>query len=179
MEDSNILYPNKVKPVSENLPLQTLQQRLQILATSLQNLGQEEGNDQKYTPLAIHLSDDCFINHSSKEIQLLIACCIADLLRIFAPDAPYKDQKQIKVSYFRVLIRFLANWKIWRHFQDIFVFFTRQLNGLKDVKDPLFTRYFYLLENLAYVKSYNMCFDISDNQEVFIELFNLFFRILR
>jgi sister chromatid cohesion protein PDS5 len=43
----------------------------------------------------------------------LIACCIADILRIFAPDAPYKDPAQIKT---------------------IFLFIIRQLGGLKDPK---------------------------------------------
>ena len=40
--------------------------------------------------------------------------------------------------------------------QTIFYFLIKQLGGLKDPKDPAFKRYFYLLENLAYVKSFNM-----------------------
>lgn len=98
MDDfNNIHYPNKCKEINENLPFEELLRRLQQLATNLQNLGQEEGSDQKYTPLALHLADEFFLRHDSRDIQLLVACCIADLLRIFAPDAPFKDQKQIKV----------------------------------------------------------------------------------
>lgn len=99
MDDfQNICYPNKCKPVNESLQFEELFRRLQQLSTNLQNLSQEEGSDQKYTPLAIHLTDDFFLKNESRDIQLLVACCIADLLRIFAPEAPYKDQKQIKVS---------------------------------------------------------------------------------
>jgi sister-chromatid-cohesion protein PDS5 len=58
------------------------------------------------------------------------------------------------------------------------MFIIKQLNGLKDPKDAAFKRYFYLLENLSYVKSFNMCFDLVDCQEVFIELFTLMFRIV-
>jgi sister-chromatid-cohesion protein PDS5 len=50
---------------------------------------------------------------SNRDVQLLIACCIADILRIFAPDAPYKEPAQIKT---------------------IFLFIIKQLGGLKDPK---------------------------------------------
>ena len=92
-----------------------------------------------------------------RDVQLLVACCIADILRIFAPEAPYKDPQQIKT---------------------IFYFLIKQLGGLKDPKDPAFKRYFYLLENLAYVKSFNMCFDLEDFNEIFCALFGLMFKIV-
>ena len=92
-----------------------------------------------------------------RDVQLLVACCIADILRIFAPEAPYRDPQQIKT---------------------IFYFLIKQLGGLKDPKDPAFKRYFYLLENLAYVKSFNMCFDLEDFNEIFCALFGLMFKIV-
>lgn len=64
-------------------------------------------------------------------------------------------------------------------FQTIFLFIIKQLSGLKDPKDPAFKRYFYLLENLAYVKSFNMCFDLEDCQEIFCNLFSLMFKIVK
>jgi hypothetical protein len=45
-------------------------------------------------------------------------------------------------------------------------------------QDPAFKRYFYLLENLAYVKSFNMCFDLEDCTEIFVALFTLMFKIV-
>jgi sister chromatid cohesion protein PDS5 len=39
------------------------------------------------------------------------------------------------------------------------------LSGLKDPKDPAFKRYFYLLENLAFVKSFNMCIELVESDE--------------
>ncbi|PIO35195.1 hypothetical protein AB205_0181140 [Aquarana catesbeiana] len=59
--------------------------------------------------------------------------------------------------------------------QDIFLFITRQLKGLEDTKSPQFNRYFYLLENLAWVKSYNICFELEDCNEIFIQLFKTLF----
>lgn len=67
----------------------------QALAHTLQGLGQDEGMYQQYIPLALHLADEFFLTHPSRDVQLLIACCIADVLRVYAPEAPYKDQEQV------------------------------------------------------------------------------------
>lgn len=68
----------------------------QALAHTLQGMGQDEGVYQQYIPLALHLADEFFLTHSSRDVQLLIACCIADVLRVYAPEAPYKDQEQVR-----------------------------------------------------------------------------------
>ncbi|XP_057373894.1 sister chromatid cohesion protein PDS5 homolog B-B-like isoform X1 [Daphnia carinata] len=152
-----IIYPQGCKEVTEDLTPDELIRRLKTLAHTFQSMGQEEGAYQEFVPLALHLADDFFLQHHSRDVQLLIACCIADVLRVYAPDAPYTDPEQVK---------------------GIFLFLIRQLGGLKDPKDPAFKRYFYLLENLAYVKSFNMCFDLEDCQEIFCELFKLIFKIV-
>lgn len=121
-------------------------------------MDQDEGAYQQYIPLALHLAEEQFLQHPSRDIQLLIACCIADVLRVYAPEAPYKDPEQVKV---------------------IFMFLIKQLTGLKDPKDAAFKRYFYLLENLAFVKSFNMCFELDDCQKIFCNLFSLMFKIIK
>lgn len=60
-------------------------------------MGQDEGMYQQYIPLALHLAEEHFLMHQSKDVQLLIACCIADVLRVYAPEAPYKDADQVKI----------------------------------------------------------------------------------
>uniref|UniRef100_A0A1L8DX47 Putative sister chromatid cohesion complex cohesin subunit pds5 n=1 Tax=Nyssomyia neivai TaxID=330878 RepID=A0A1L8DX47_9DIPT len=154
---SDIVYPQGCKPVTDDLGPDELIRRLKALSHTLQTMGQDEGLYQQYIPLALHLANEDFLQHDSKDVQLLIACCIADVLRVYAPEAPYKDQDQVK---------------------KIFHFLIRQLNGLKDPKDTAFKRYFYLLENLAYVKSFNMCFELEDSQEIFCALFQLMFKIV-
>ena len=46
----------------------------------------------------MHIADEFFLTYPSKDVQLLIACCIADVLRVYAPEAPYKDPGQVKVG---------------------------------------------------------------------------------
>lgn len=70
---------------------------LQALSLTLQGMGQDDENFTRYSPLAVHLVKDFFLSHDSKDVQLLVACCIADILRVFAPEAPYKEPEQIKV----------------------------------------------------------------------------------
>lgn len=154
---SEIVYPAGCRPISDDLGPDELIRRLKTLAHTLQAMGQDEGAYQQYIPLALHLAEEQFLSHPSRDVQLLIACCIADVLRVYAPDAPYKDADQVKT---------------------IFLFLITQLSGLKDPKDAAFKRYFYLLENLAYVKSFNMCFELEDCQEIFCALFHLMFKIV-
>lgn len=47
----------------------------------------------------MHIADDFYLTYASRDVQLLIACCIADVLRVYAPEAPYKDAQQVKVSH--------------------------------------------------------------------------------
>ncbi|CAL8109843.1 unnamed protein product [Orchesella dallaii] len=151
------VYPPGCKEVHEEMHVDELIRRLKVLASTFQSMGQEENAYDEYVPLCLHLADEGFLNHSSRDVRLLIACCIADILRIYAPEAPYKDQEQVKT---------------------IFKFLISQLEGLKDPKDAAFKRYFYLLENLAYVKSFNMCFELEDAQDIFCSLFELIFSIV-
>uniref|UniRef100_A0A5F8H264 PDS5 cohesin associated factor B n=1 Tax=Monodelphis domestica TaxID=13616 RepID=A0A5F8H264_MONDO len=58
------------------------------------------------------------------------------------------------------------------------MFITRQLKGLEDTKSPQFNRYFYLLENIAWVKSYNICFELEDSNEIFTQLYRTLFSVI-
>ena len=68
-----------------------------MLARAFQDMGQDENNE--YKQLALYLASEHFIDHQSKDVRLLVACCIADIFRIFAPDAPFTESSQLKVSY--------------------------------------------------------------------------------
>lgn len=106
--------------------------------------------------IIIFTATDFFLEHPSRDVRLLVACSIADVFRVFAPNAPYDRADIIK---------------------RIFMFFIQQLKGLQDPKDATFKRYFYLLENLAWVKSFNICIELEDSQQIFCELFSLMFKV--
>lgn len=155
VQHSKIIYPPSCKELTDDVGKDELIRRLKVLARAFQDMGQDE-NDS-YAPLALHLATDTYMEHSNKDVRLLTACCIADVFRIFAPEAPYKEQDQLK---------------------EIFMFFIQQLRGLEDPDAPSFKRYFYLLENLSWVKSFNICIELDESQEIFCALFKLFFSII-
>lgn len=70
---------------------------MQVLARAFQDMGQDD-NDS-YAPLALHLATDTYMEHSNKDVRLLTACCIADVFRIFAPEAPHKEPDHLKVRF--------------------------------------------------------------------------------
>ncbi|XP_041360337.1 sister chromatid cohesion protein PDS5 homolog A-B-like isoform X3 [Gigantopelta aegis] len=150
-----VVYPPGCKDVNEELGKDELVKRLKLLARAFQDMGQD-GNEQ-YSGLAIMLATDFYTDHPNKDVRLLVACCIADVFRIFAPEAPYKDAD---------------------HLKEIFMFLTKQLRGLEDPDAPSFKRYFYLLENLSWVKSFNICLELDENQEIFVALFKLMLSIV-
>lgn len=153
---AKVIYPPGVKEITDDLGTDELVRRLKTCAQAFQNMGQDDNNGD-YVPLAMQLAQDYFLDHSSKDVRLLIACCIADVFRVYAPDAPYKSPD---------------------HLKNIFLFLIKQLRGLQDPKEAAFKRYFYLLENLAWVKSFNICIELDDNQEIFCRLFTLMFTIV-
>ena len=95
-----IVYPPGCREVTDDIGSDELIRRLKTMAHNFQGMGQAEDENTytDYVPLAIHLAEEYFLGHQSRDVQLLVACCIADILRIFAPDAPYKDPAQIKVG---------------------------------------------------------------------------------
>ena len=95
----SILYPPGCKEVSEEMHVDELIRRLKVLASTFQSMGQEENAYEEFIPVCLHLAEEGFLNHPSKDVRLLVACCVADILRIYAPEAPYKDQEQVKVTF--------------------------------------------------------------------------------
>ena len=42
--------------------------------------------------LSSQLGDDWLIEHKNKDVRLLAACALSDVLRIYAPDPPYSEE---------------------------------------------------------------------------------------
>lgn len=62
-----------------------------------------EEEKELYLNLALHLASDFFLKHPDKDVRLLVACCLADIFRIYAPEAPYTSPDKLKVHQTRLL----------------------------------------------------------------------------
>lgn len=80
MAQLKIVYPPGVKEIFAELPEDDLARRLKECAQAFQNMNQEDDNS-RYSDLALHLASEFFLDHHSKDVRLLIACCIADVFR--------------------------------------------------------------------------------------------------
>ncbi|KAI8141304.1 hypothetical protein BJV82DRAFT_518780, partial [Fennellomyces sp. T-0311] len=108
---------------------------------------------------AKELVNSKILKHSSNSVKACAAACLADMLRLYAPEAPFSD-KELK---------------------SIFEFFLSQLRQLKKLPQDHadFTLYFYLLESLSTVKSILIIADLSNAEQLSADFFTCFFDTIR
>ena len=118
--------------------------------------------------------------HKDKGVKAYAACCIADLLSIYAPDAPY-TASELRVSPLPPLhftCPFVRSPLAFLGAQDIFQFFFRQLvNGLKGPDAPYYDQYVHLLRSLSRAKSVVLVCDLPHADELLVEVFKDFFTL--
>uniref|UniRef100_A0A6Q2YQ73 PDS5 cohesin associated factor B n=1 Tax=Esox lucius TaxID=8010 RepID=A0A6Q2YQ73_ESOLU len=147
--DDKITCPPGVKEISDRISKDEMVRRLKMVVKTFMDMDMDQDSEEEkelYLYLALHLASDFFLKHPDKDVRLLVACCLADIFRIYAPDAPYTSPDKPK---------------------DIFMFITRQLKGLEDTKSAQFNRYFYLLEledsNDIFTQLYQTLFQVINN----------------
>lgn len=65
--------------------------RLQSLHTELEKLDQEQTDTESLGSVRKELIAPALLVHKDKGVKALVACCLADMLRLYAPDAPYTE----------------------------------------------------------------------------------------
>lgn len=77
--------------------------RLNALHKGLNDLSQDPNDlPKELKDIAAQLVSTKMLGHSDKDVRLLSACCIVDILRVFAPEAPFCDEEMVRV--FEVII---------------------------------------------------------------------------
>jgi len=78
------------------LNIQTLLKRLKALHEELEKLEQEQVEVSSLLDTAKELCSPNLIGHKDATVRSFVASCLADMLRLHAPDAPY-NLNQLKV----------------------------------------------------------------------------------
>lgn len=78
------------------IPVADLLQRLQKLGQELRKLEQEETDKDSLRKVSQELASAQLLAHRDKGVRAWTACCIVDVLRLCAPDAPFTGN-QLKV----------------------------------------------------------------------------------
>lgn len=78
------------------IPIADLLERLQTLAQELRKFEQEEVDAGSLTKVSQELAAPQLLAHKDKGVRAWVGCCIVDVLRLCAPDAPFTGN-QLKV----------------------------------------------------------------------------------
>ncbi|AEO58089.1 hypothetical protein MYCTH_2305146 [Thermothelomyces thermophilus ATCC 42464] len=81
----------------KGIPLDTLLKRLDQLTRELAEMDQETTDTSSLTKVAKEVASHQLLNHKDKGVRAYTACCVVDILRLCAPDAPFTPS-QLKVQ---------------------------------------------------------------------------------
>ena len=132
--------------------------KLKALHMELADMDQEVVDVSSLNSARKELISTSIMLHKDRGVKAYAACCLADILRLYAPDAPYTHNE----------------------LRDIFQFFFRQLSaGLKGADSSYYNEYFHLLESLSTVKSVVLVCDLPNADELMVDIFRDFFGLVR
>ncbi|CAG8556181.1 7930_t:CDS:10 [Paraglomus brasilianum] len=146
-----------VSGMSKQIATTELVKRLKTLHEELKKIDQEEVDTDSLASVTKELINESLTGHKDKSVKAYVAACLADVLRLHAPDAPYTDGE----------------------LRDVFDFFVRQLQNISDTSGPYFDTIFHLLETLSTVKIVLLIIDLQDSDELMNQLFHDFFDVIR
>ncbi|KAF7975521.1 hypothetical protein HWV62_9337 [Athelia sp. TMB] len=146
------------KLTGKGLSTDAVLKKLKTLHTELSEMDQELVDVASLNVARKELISTSIMLHKDRGVKAYAACCLADILRLYAPDAPYTQNE----------------------LRDIFQFFFRQLiAGLKGADSSYYNEYFHLLESLSTVKSVVLVCDLPHAEELMADIFRDFFGLVR
>lgn len=144
-----------VSTAANPVPTKELLSRLNALHTELAELEQDNVDLISLESIKDDLINKKLLKNSNNGIQIYVACCLADILRLYAPDAPYNDS----------------------NLNSIFKLFLHQFDCLAHIESPYYENYVYLLERVAEVKLTALMTDLSNKDKLIYQLFETFYAL--
>ncbi|KAA8648151.1 hypothetical protein EYZ11_000523 [Aspergillus tanneri] len=139
------------------IPIADLLQRLQTLAQELRKLEQEEVEKDSLKKVSQELATAQLLGHKDKGVRAWATCCIVDVLRLCAPDAPF-TANQLKDCFTCIV--------------------TSIIPALGDPSNTYNAQHIYVLNSLAEVKSIVLMTDLDQPDSLIIPLFTSCFDIV-
>ncbi|KAJ2888120.1 Sister chromatid cohesion protein pds5 [Coemansia asiatica] len=127
------------------------------LSKDLNNLEQETIDTHSLDSITRQLLAPALLKHKESGVVAYVTCCISDILRLYAPEAPYSDDE----------------------IKQIFNVFIDQLGHLDDPNNQFFPLREYLLTNLATVRTCALVTMLPDAEDVISKFFAVLFGIVK
>ncbi|CAO2651464.1 Nn.00g040340.m01.CDS01 [Neocucurbitaria sp. VM-36] len=131
--------------------------RLKALLDELRTMDQEEAHRDSLMPVAQELAHQSLLQHKDNGVRAWTVCCIVDMLKLFAPDAPYPASKLKEI--FSVII-------------------LKMMPLLSDPSHPYNSQHMYVLRSLAEWKSILLINEIPGSDQLTSALFTTCFDVL-
>lgn len=144
-----------ISSVTRPIPTKELISRLRAIADNLSSVDQNTATPSEYVRLANDLANTKLIHHKNKEVQAYACCAVSDVLRIFAPEAPYPAE--VLAQIFRV--------------------FFRQFAFLWDENHPCYLQHCHILKRLVEVRSVALLPDLHNAPELVSLLFDTMYDV--
>jgi sister-chromatid-cohesion protein PDS5 len=156
--DSTVALKFREKLVGKGHATDALLKKLKTLSKELADLDQEKVEVSSLNQVKKELINATLLLHKDRGVKAFVACCLADILRLYAPDAPYTPAE----------------------LRDIFEFFFRQLTtGLTGTDAPYYQEYYNLLESLSSVKTVVLVCDLPASDSLITTVFKDFFTVVK
>lgn len=185
-EDSGLRSLSFNQPLSwrvgrSAIPIADLLERLQTLAQELRKLEQEEIDKESLRKVSAELASAHLLAHKDRGVRAWATCCIVDVLRLCAPDAPFtRNQLKVRLRIWRMMK--LCNWGdvlIAGLIQDIFTCIVNSIiPALADPSNAYNAQHIYVLGSLAEVKSVVLMTDLDHPDSLIVPLFMSCFDIV-
>jgi sister-chromatid-cohesion protein PDS5 len=131
--------------------------RLKTLLDELRTMDQEDAHRDSLMPVAQDLAHQGLLQHKDNGVRAWTVCCIVDMLKLFAPDAPYPASKLKEI--FSVII-------------------LKMLPLLADPTHPYNSQHMYMLRSLAEWKSILLINEIPGADQLTSAIFTTCFDVL-
>ena len=144
-----------VSTAAQPIPTKELLTRLNDLHKELSILEQDHVDLISLERVKDDLINKKLLKNTNKGIQIYVSCCLADILRLYAPDAPYDETS----------------------LTSIFKLFLLQFSNLDDPESPFYEDYVYLIERVAEVKLIALMTDLSSKDKLITQVFENFYSL--
>lgn len=142
-----------VSTIEHHLSNKEIIDRLGDLHEELSHIDQENIKLESLNKYCAQLVDKKLLKNKDGGIQAFTACCLSDILRIYAPDAPYTENE----------------------LTDIFKLFFSQFKMLTKPDNGYYIQQVYLLTKLVEVRSIVLITDLPQAEKLVHELFKVFY----
>ncbi|SCU94888.1 LADA_0G12090g1_1 [Lachancea dasiensis] len=142
-----------ISTIKDNVSTTQILERLAQLQDELSGLQQGVVNLATVNRYKSELVNRKVLKSKDLGIRAFAACCLSDILRLYAPDAPYTDKELV----------------------EIFQLFLEQFSLLQQPENGYIMQQTYLITNLLEYRSIVLITDLPNSSQLINELFEIFY----